>query len=84
MLHPRCWRHSKGIGTQFAFERAGYAAGSASGHVNQEESVAVDRGEEASKTRLGHDPTKTVATTVRVYFQTGGLPPLPNPIAANG
>ena len=32
----------------------------------------------------GHDPTKTVATALRTYLETGQLPPLPDPVAANG
>ncbi len=32
----------------------------------------------------GHDPTKTIAATLKTYLETSQLPPLPDPIAANG
>ena len=34
--------------------------------------------------RRGRDPTKTVAAALKTHLQTGQLPPLPNPVAANG
>ena len=32
----------------------------------------------------GHDPTKIIAAALKTYLQTAQLPPLPDPIAANG
>lgn len=32
----------------------------------------------------GHDPTKTIATALRTYLQTGELTPLPGQVVANG
>ena len=32
----------------------------------------------------GHDPTKTIAAALKTYLETSQLPPLPDPIAANG
>jgi hypothetical protein len=32
----------------------------------------------------GRHPTKTIAAALKTYLQTGQLPPLPDPIAANG
>jgi hypothetical protein len=32
----------------------------------------------------GHDPTKTIAAALKTHLETSQLPPLPDPIAANG
>ena len=32
----------------------------------------------------GHDPTKTIAAALKNHLQTGELPPLPDPLPANG
>ena len=32
----------------------------------------------------GYDPTKTIAAALKTHLRTGGLPPLPNPLPANG
>jgi transposase len=32
----------------------------------------------------GHDPTKTIANALKTYLETGQLPPIPGPDAANG
>jgi transposase len=32
----------------------------------------------------GHDPIQTIGQALRSYVQTGKLPPLPEPVSANG
>jgi len=32
----------------------------------------------------GLDPTRTIAAALKTYLETSQLPPLPDPVAANG
>ena len=57
-----------------------YANGSDDGAETQAVLMSVFR----TLKQRGHNPISTTMTAVRAYLQTGKVPPLPEPITANG